>query len=190
MDKQSKKLKTSHPTGGILIFLTMMIHSIRGFHVFSLLTLAWSYSFTTTHRPLARTSINNNKEKIGGGSAWMSFASRQVVVSMKDNSAAYWFTTGDIVKVVDDVVKAGYNLKGRHGKVMTTWEKCSVDPTCCCAEWVDTGMSIRVEFQGTEKTEKGEGSFMHYFAEEELLKVKEETSAKIGVDVPFDGMSC
>lgn len=110
---------------------------------------------------------------------------------MKDNSAAYWFTTGDIVKVVDDVVKAGYNLKGRHGKVMTTWEKCSVDPTCCCAEWVDTGMSIRVEFQGTEKTEKGEGSFMHYFAEEELLKVKEETSAKIGVDVvPFDGMSC
>jgi hypothetical protein len=156
-----------------------MIRSIRGFHFFSLLTLAWSYSFTTQRR-LATSS--NDKE--GGG--WIS-ARR---LSMKDNSAAYWFTIGDIVTVVDDVVKAGYNLKGRQGKVLTTWEKCSVDPTCCCAEWVDTGMSIRVEFRGTEETDIGEGSFMHYFAEEELLKVK-ENQAKIGVDiVPFDGMSC
>lgn len=110
---------------------------------------------------------------------------------MKDRSAAYWFTVGDSVAVVGDVIKAGCNVKGRHGKVLDTWEKCDVDPTCCCAEWVDTGMSIRVEFQGTASDENGQGSFVHYFAEEELLKIQKEIVTQVSVDtLPFDGMSC
>jgi hypothetical protein len=106
---------------------------------------------------------------------------------MRDHSASYWFQVGDLVKVVDDVPKAGINLKNRQGKVVETWEKCDVDPTCCCAEQVDLGMAVRVTFEGTESDETASSeSFFHYFAESELEKVvvkKEE-------EVAFDGMSC
>eukprot|EP00956_Cyclotella_meneghiniana_P031067 scaffold80492_cov75-Cyclotella_meneghiniana.AAC.1 len=37
----------------------------------------------------------------------------------------------------------GRNLKGLDGIVVETWEKCDVDPTCCCAEWVDEGLSVQ-----------------------------------------------
>ena len=43
------------------------------------------------------------------------------------------------MRVVDDVEKAGINLRGRVGTVKETWTKCKVDPTCCCAEFVDDG---------------------------------------------------
>ena len=146
----------------------------------SLMNLTWSLSFTT-QRQKATSSI---KKKQNG---WVSFKH----LSMKDRSAAYWFTVGDSVAVVGDVIKAGYNVKGRHGKVLDTWEKCDVDPTCCCAEWVDAGMSIRVEFHGTESDENGQGSFVHYFAEDELLKIQKESITQVGAfNLPFDGMSC
>lgn len=101
---------------------------------------------------------------------------------MRDLSASYWFTAGDSVRVVaDDVEKAGFNLQDRVGTVVSTWEKCDVDPTCCCAEMVDPNMAVRVEFQGTEEdptaTTVGNNgatsSFIHYFGEDELIKVKE-----------------
>ena len=41
--------------------------------------------------------------------------------------------TGDKVKVVSSVMKGGFDLNGREGVVIETWEKCDVDPTCCCA---------------------------------------------------------
>ena len=45
----------------------------------------------------------------------------------------------------------------------------------CCAEQVDLGMAVRVKFQGTEAEETASFvSFIHYFAESELLKVKDE----------------
>lgn len=49
---------------------------------------------------------------------------------MRDRSSANWFNVGDSVRVVDDVMKAGTNLRGRVGTVIETWEKCDVDPTC------------------------------------------------------------
>jgi hypothetical protein len=109
-------------------------------------------------------------------------------MTMRDHSASYWFQAGDAVKVVDDVVKAGSNLRERQGVVVQTWEKCDVDPTCCCAEQVDLGMAVRVEFQGSEQATDEEGSFFHYFAEEELIKqpvAKEETDVVIQ-DVKLD----
>ena len=108
---------------------------------------------------------------------------------MRDASASYWFQVGDSVRVVaDDVEKAGFNLQNRVGRVVETWEKCDVDPTCCCAEQVDINMAVRVEFQGTEADETKAGtSFMHYFAEEELVKTEGEATANA---LPFDGMSC
>ena len=72
---------------------------------------------------------------------------------MRDRSASYWFTKGDVVQVVEDVFSSTYaannnnnNLKGRIGTVVETWEKCDVDPTCCCAEQVDLNMAVRVLF--------------------------------------------
>jgi len=71
-------------------------------------------------------------------------------LSMRDRSCSYWFTVGDTVEVVEDVWSgsgtARQNWKGRTGRVVETWEKCDVDPTCCCAEQVDTDMAVRVVF--------------------------------------------
>ena len=108
-------------------------------------------------------------------------------MSMRDASCSYWFSVGDQVKVVDDVQKAGSSLYGRRGVVVETWEKCDVDPTCCCAEQVEKDMAVRVSFEGTEKDANVAGvSFYHYFAEEELLKLKEEELKSVA----FDGASC
>ena len=95
---------------------------------------------------------------------------------MRDASSAYWFKIGDTVRVVDDVQKAGRTLKGSMGKVIETWEKCDVDPTCCCAEFVDESYAVHVKFQ-----DMSDGEFVHYFAETELEKI---------TDAAFDGMSC
>ena len=117
---------------------------------------------------------------------------------MRDLSASYWFKVGQQVKVVDDVYKAGANLRGRQGTVISTFEKCDVDPTCCCAEQVDLGMAVQVEFSGskTDETNNIEGmKFVHYFAEDELLEVKEEAQpqpqqSSSSSSLPFDGQSC
>jgi hypothetical protein len=110
------------------------------------------------------------------------------MLTMRDASCAYWFNVGDSVRVVDDVMKAGANLNGRTGTITETWEKCDVDPTCCCAEQVDRGMAVRVEFQGSDD----DGSFLHYFAEEELVIVKDDAkeTSNSKDEAPFDGMSC
>ena len=78
---------------------------------------------------------------------------------------------------------------------MKTWEKCDVDPTCCCAEFVDTGFAVHVKFEDDGKFGDGD-SFIHFFAEEELLKVTEEPLAQQSKPdgpesvIAFDGMSC
>jgi hypothetical protein len=93
---------------------------------------------------------------------------------MKDRSSSYWFQVGDCVRVVSpDVQKSGVNLYHRVGKVMETWEKCDIDPTCCCAEQVDPNMAVRVEFIGklSEDSEHTNETFDHYFAESELDKI-------------------
>eukprot|EP00521_Asterionellopsis_glacialis_P005031 CAMPEP_0195265606 /NCGR_PEP_ID=MMETSP0706-20130129/11526_1 /TAXON_ID=33640 /ORGANISM="Asterionellopsis glacialis, Strain CCMP134" /LENGTH=144 /DNA_ID=CAMNT_0040320061 /DNA_START=253 /DNA_END=687 /DNA_ORIENTATION=+ len=110
---------------------------------------------------------------------------------MRDRSSAYWFKVGDAVRVVEDVSKAGTNLRGRAGIVTKTWEKCDVDPTCCCAENVDEGMNVHVEFPPINDELEG---FVFYFAESELLQVdkdeEEESTTDNTNDTPFDGLSC
>jgi hypothetical protein len=74
--------------------------------------------------------------------------------------------------------------------VQETWEKCEVDPTCCCAEQVDRNMAIRVVLEKPEG-----GSLEYYFAEEELVVIKEgenveSESVAESKSVAFDGMSC
>jgi hypothetical protein len=142
------------------------------------------------------------------GDAWTIARNRKcqkaTQMFMRDGSASYWFKVNDRVRVVDNVWKGGINLRGMEGRVVETWEKCDVDPTCCCAEQVDANMAVRVQFPRTfhnssshdsSKTTAGfqsTESFMHYFAEAELL-----LSDSIATDaddsastLAFDGMSC
>jgi hypothetical protein len=97
------------------------------------------------------------------------------------------------------VINAGIDLKSRIGVVTQTWEKCDVDPTCCCAEFVDDNYAVQVKFTGPLDPEKSRSdgliqdidTFFHYFNENELTKVEEEDSfASSSVSVAFDGMSC
>ena len=123
---------------------------------------------------------------------------------MKDGSCSYWFKVGDKVQVSSSVKKAGIELEGRRGEVTETWEKCDVDPTCCCAEFVDDNFAVTVKFQGkldpTTSTRtagdeeedfiKGIDTFTHYFNEDELLKIEDEDNSSSSSSVAFDGMSC
>jgi len=120
---------------------------------------------------------------------------------MGDHSSATVFEVGDSVTVVEDVMKAGRNLRGLSGEVIETWEKCDVDPTCCCAEWVDDGLSVHVKFNIPYESDEGDRKalianevFIHYFAESELVKAESlgQGQSKIGDEnsAPFDGLSC
>ena len=77
-------------------------------------------------------------------------------MTMRDRSASYWFTKGDKVKVTEDVFMTNNqqktNLRNKEGIVVETWEKCNVDPTCCCAEQVDTNYAVRVLFNSSTNT--------------------------------------
>lgn len=115
-------------------------------------------------------------------------------LQMRDASSSYWFSIGDKVKVCESVIKGGIELRGRVGEVIETWEKCDVDPTCCCAEFVDDNYAVNVKFDGPldlatpakDEFIKGIETFTHYFHEDELQKVDViETKS-----VAFDGMSC
>lgn len=101
-------------------------------------------------------------------------------LQMTDKSCSYWFHVGDMVQVSTSVRKAGFDLKGRIGKVTETWEKCSVDPTCCCAEFVDENFAVTVRFEGKlDPNNYSQGGFIlgidenftHHFNEDELVKV-------------------
>ena len=121
---------------------------------------------------------------------------------MRDTSASYWFRAGDAVRVCESVVKSGVDLRDRVGIVQETWEKCDVDPTCCCAEQVDCNMAVRVEFPGTIDDPASDPSltYSHFFGEEELVKVADPSSESVNqstaagstsVDpIAFDGIGC
>lgn len=87
---------------------------------------------------------------------------------MADHSSVTSLSVGDTVTVIEDVLKAGKNLRGKSGTVIETWEKCDVDPTCCCAEFVDENLAVHVRFD----VEDDDTSFVHYFAEAELARRK------------------
>mmetsp|Transcript_31658 Transcript_31658/g.76823 ORF Transcript_31658/g.76823 Transcript_31658/m.76823 type:complete len:223 (-) Transcript_31658:637-1305(-) len=125
---------------------------------------------------------NSNSNSDSRTNFGISTSNNNINLVMRDRSSSYWFNVGDTVQVVaDDVVKSGIgNLQGFQGTVVETWEKCDVDPTCCCAEQVDVNMAVRVEFENEVNNKEVDGddhendddeSFQYYFAESELEKV-------------------
>lgn len=77
---------------------------------------------------------------------------------------------------------------------------------CCCAEWVDDGLSVHVKFnipydsnEDDRKPLIANDVFIHYFAESELVKAEslgQGQSKTISIEegdensAPFDGLSC
>lgn len=61
-------------------------------------------------------------------------------ISMRDGStASIFFSVGDKVEVIKNVLHRPNSLPefssmGFQGIVCDVWEKCEVDPHCCCAE--------------------------------------------------------
>jgi len=162
-------------------------------------------SLTSSRKVLERTQHRANCRFLHSSTPTCSTkrlpTKRGQTLQMKDASCAYWFNVGDKVKVTSSVIKAGVDLQGRVGDVIQTWEKCDVDPTCCCAEFVDDNFAVTVKYEGkvdpaSGATEEGFNTgidtFTHYFNEDELVKVqkhemKEESAS---ASVAFDGMSC
>lgn len=94
-------------------FLLLIIYLVTQSHAFtSQITKLWYPSCgsklrTTVRRPVSVASS----------------------MTMRDASASYWFREGDHVRVVDDVPKAGVNLRNRVGKVVSdkmSWHYCTI----------------------------------------------------------------
>lgn len=88
-------------------------------------------------------------------------------LAMRDSSSVTWFQVGDRVRVNQGIVAKGMSLKGRVGVVSDAWEKCEVDPHCCCAELAEEDAAVTVSF----------GNFTYYFAEHELDKLPPAVAA-------------
>mmetsp|Transcript_15812 Transcript_15812/g.19278 ORF Transcript_15812/g.19278 Transcript_15812/m.19278 type:complete len:232 (-) Transcript_15812:335-1030(-) len=173
-------------------------------------TVSLAFTCIQSHR-ISLTLLGSNSNKLKSrlkyyvrNSLKIQQKSQSSSINMRDLSSANVFQIGEKVKVVSSVIKAGFDLNGRMGEVIETWEKCDVDPTCCCAEFVDENFAVTVKFEGCMDGDKNESTsnlieglndyFTHFFSEEELLKVndnKEQNDPSESTkQVPFDGMSC
>mmetsp|Transcript_20858 Transcript_20858/g.62230 ORF Transcript_20858/g.62230 Transcript_20858/m.62230 type:complete len:185 (-) Transcript_20858:11-565(-) len=112
---------------------------------------------------------------LAGARAYRGGAIRRGVVRMRDSSAVTWFKEGDRVRVTESVLSRGEDLLGRVGTVTQAWEKCEVDPTCCCAELADENAALHVELEA----EGGSPARLYYFAEHELSKVTATVTASL-----------
>jgi hypothetical protein len=102
---------------------------------------------------------------------------------MRDGStAAVYFQIGDKVKITEDVMhqpksKPAFSSKGLEGRIKDIWEKCEIDPHCCCAE-LATDAPIEVEFENDLYYGTGEnnGIWTGHFAADEIQKVVDKSN--------------
>mmetsp|Transcript_68872 Transcript_68872/g.164312 ORF Transcript_68872/g.164312 Transcript_68872/m.164312 type:complete len:167 (+) Transcript_68872:20-520(+) len=103
-------------------------------------------------------------------------------VLMKDHSSVTEFSANDRVEVTAELSTRGGALKGMVGTIVETWEKCEVDPICCCAENGMEEASVEVSFTAPEmgdafsrfdlsEKERAQGRFSSFFSAEELSLV-------------------
>lgn len=149
-------------------------------------SLAFSFTNNKSDSSLIRNirqiSVFSQQRKTTNASYASTTSRSRLGIQMRDMSSANIFKIGDKVKVVSSVLKAGVELKGKIGTVQETWEKCEVDPTCCCAEFVDENFAVNVkfidenaEFVNSNVSIAGLNDYYtHFFAEDELLKVQME----------------
>mmetsp|Transcript_18230 Transcript_18230/g.18295 ORF Transcript_18230/g.18295 Transcript_18230/m.18295 type:complete len:128 (+) Transcript_18230:89-472(+) len=95
---------------------------------------------------------------------------------MKDASTIGYFRIGDSVRIISDVPHRSQNgtsfcSNGFTGKVVEVWEKCEVDPHCCCAE-LAFDAPIQVQFTGEKvKQLMGSDEWCAHFALDEIEKL-------------------
>lgn len=95
---------------------------------------------------------------------------------MRDAStASTFFSVGDKVKIVKDVWHRpqslpSFNSFDLEGTVCEVWEKCEVDPHCCCAE-LAFDAPIQVRFFGNQYNSDMDNWTAH-FAMDEIQVVK------------------
>ena len=95
-------------------------------------------------------------------------------LSMRDGStSSNYFKVGEQVRVSTDVwhrpphaSKPSFSSKGREGSVVQVWEKCEVDPACCCAE-LAFDAPIEVRFEGDDYDETS-SFWTAFFAVDEI----------------------
>eukprot|EP01038_Epipyxis_sp_PR26KG_P008833 gene8833-11923_t len=84
-------------------------------------------------------------------------------IFMRDGStAAIYYQIGDKIKVIIDVwhypsENNNFNSKHMEGVISNIWEKCEVDPHCCCAE-----LAFEAPFEVTFLSN-------HYYGDENLV---------------------
>ena len=91
---------------------------------------------------------------------------------MRDSSSVTWLKNNDRVVVTESVLSRGEDLKGRTGTVTMVWEKCEVDPHCCCAELAEEDVAVHVDLDPPDARP-------YYFAEHELAKVAAAATAAV-----------
>lgn len=96
---------------------------------------------------------------------------------MRDGSTSVgFFNVGDSVRVVSQVYHKSskgesFSSKDMEGKIVDIWEKCEVDPHCCCAE-LAFDAPIKVSLSGEDiRRITGEMEFVAQFANDELEKL-------------------
>lgn len=87
---------------------------------------------------------------------------KETGIFMRDSSSVTWFRDGDRVRVAASIAVNGIDLKGQEGVCVDVWEKCEVDPHCCCAELAEEMVAVTVHFAHLNIT--------YYFAEDELQR--------------------
>jgi hypothetical protein len=101
---------------------------------------------------------------------------RMRTISMRDGStASTFFSVGDKVKIIKDVWHRpeslpSFNSIDLEGTVCEVWEKCEVDPHCCCAE-LAFDAPIQVRFFGNQYNSQ-EDNWTAHFAMDEIQVIK------------------
>lgn len=105
----------------IVVIIILMISSVFTYYI--------SYSNTLDNKVVHQRRATLNKKQ-----------SRGTILFMKDGStASTYVSVGSRVRVCKDVWHSPlhasrFNANGLVGTVTSVWDKCEVDPHCCCAE--------------------------------------------------------
>ena len=99
-------------------------------------------------------------------------------ITMNDSStASVYFQIGNKVRIVKDVIHTPTNMTsfssyGMQGVVCNVWDKCEVDPFCCCAE-LAYDAPIEVRFAGS-RYDPNKDSWNAHFALDELETLRDD----------------
>lgn len=102
-------------------------------------------------------------------------------LTMRDGSTATtYFSVGDSIRVITDVwhhppSRPSFNSFGLIGVVVDIWEKCEVDPHCCCAE-LAFDAPIEVKFEGIESYPTTTNSWTAHYSCDEIERVSCKSS--------------